>query len=290
MLGFAEARAMQWALTPALSHRERECWSGTIGAVVDAPDLRVAYGPDPNQFADLRLPPGPGPHPVLVVVHGGYYRARYDLEYLGSFCADLTGRGWATWNVEYRRLGQPGGGWPGTFLDVAAAADHLPVLAADHPLDLTRVAALGHSAGGHLALWLAARPRVAPASPLHAASPLPIGTAVSLAGVVDLRRAAELRLSNAVVQDLLGGTPADVPNRYAAASPYDLLPLGPAVRQVLIHGTADTAVPHELSERYAARATALGDDAHLVYLPGVDHFAVVDPLSDVWPRVVAALG
>lgn len=252
-------------------------------------DLRVPYGPDPNDFGDLRLPPGPGPHPVLIAVHGGYYRARYGLGYMGHLCADLTARGWATWNVEYRRLGQPGGGWPGTFLDVAAAADHLRALAGQHPLDLARAAAIGHSAGGHLALWLAARHRVPSASPLHAAAPLPIATAVSLAGVVDLRRAAELRLSDAVVHDLLGGTPTNVPDRYAAVSPYDLLPLGPAVRQVLIHGTADTAVPHELSERHAARARALGDDAHLVTLPGVDHFAVVDPRSDAWETVVHSL-
>jgi acetyl esterase/lipase len=254
-------------------------------------DLRVPYGPDPNQFVDLRLPARPGPHPVVVAIHGGYWRARYDLAYLGHLCADLTARGFATVNVEYRRLGQPGGGWPGTFIDVAAALDHLRTLAADHRLDLTRVTALGHSAGGHLALWLAARHRLPADSPLHVpgATPLPVSMAVSLAGVVDLRRASELRLSDAVVHDLLGGTPASIPDRYAAASPHDLLPLGPAVHQVLVHGTADGPVPHEISARYAARAAALGDDVRLVSLPGVDHFAVVDPRSVVWPRVVDAL-
>src|SRR5579872_5792979 len=127
-------------------------------------DARLRYGPDPLHFGDLRLPGGTGPHPVVVMVHGGFWRARFNLEYAGHLCAALAALGIATWNVEYRRLGDTGGGWPGTLLDVAAAADHLRTLAAPYHLDLSRVVAMGHSAGGHLALWLAARRRRWPRS------------------------------------------------------------------------------------------------------------------------------
>src|SRR5215468_7306163 len=117
-------------------------------------DLRVAYGKGDFQFADLRLPPGKGPHPVVIVIHGGFWRAAYDLVYAGHMSAALTRRGVATWNIEYRRVGHPGGGFPGTLDDVAAAVDHLAQIAPSHSLDLSRVIAIGHSAGGHLALWL----------------------------------------------------------------------------------------------------------------------------------------
>lgn len=250
-------------------------------------DQRVAYGPDPYQFGDLRLPPGAGPHPAALVVHGGYWRARYHLAYCGHVCAALARQGVATWNIEYRRLGNLGGGWPGTFQDVARAADHLRALASAHALDLDRVVVLGHSAGGQLAFWLAARHRIPAGSPLHTDDPLPLHAAVSLAGVVDLRWAWELRLSSNVTEELLDGTPASVPERYAAASPAALLPLG--VRQVLVHGTRDDSVPYEISEGYVAAATAAGDDATLLTQPGAGHFECVDPRTKEWRAVEAAL-
>jgi acetyl esterase/lipase len=251
-------------------------------------DARLAYGPEPQQFGELRLPAGAGPHPVLVVIHGGFWRARYSLEHIGHLCAALTAAGLATWNVEYRRVGDAGGGWPGTFHDVAAAAEYVRELAPTYGLDLGRVVALGHSAGGHLALWLAGRHRIPPGDPLAAAAPLPLRAAVSLGGVVDLRWASERRLGNGAVEDLLGGPPDQVPERYAAASPAALLPLG--VRQVLIHGTADTNVPFALSEGYVAGAVARGDDARLVPLSGAGHFEVIDPRSREWPVVAEAVG
>lgn len=244
---------------------------------------RIRYGDDPNQFADLWLPAGAGPHPTVVVVHGGYWRARYDLTYFGHCCADLASHGIAAWNIEYRRVGNPGGAWPGTFQDVGRAADHLRAIAPTFNLDLGRVATLGHSAGGHLALWLAARHRIPATSPLASATPLPIHTAVSLAGVSDLRMSWELGSSNWAAGELLGATPAEHPERYDQGSPYELLPLG--VRQYLVHGRADPDVPFAMSERYLARCQASGDAAELVDLGDSGHFELVDPRTAQWARV-----
>lgn len=251
-----------------------------------APDAgpRIAYGPGQHQFGALRLPSGGGPHPIVLALHGGYYRARYGLDYMGHVCAALTAAGAATWNVEYRRLGNPGGGWPGTLLDVAQAADFLRLLAPQHQLDLSRVVAIGHSAGGQLALWLAGRHRIPPDSPAALANPLPLRGVVSLAGVLDLRRGFDLRLSDDVIRQLLGGSPAEHPDRYAAASPIELLPLG--VPQAIISGDADAHVPYELSRRYADAARAAGDPVELLTLPGAGHFEVVDPRSREWPAVM----
>jgi acetyl esterase/lipase len=250
-------------------------------------DVRVPYGPDPLHFGDLRLPPGAGPHPVVVVIHGGFWRARFSLEHIGHACAALTSTGLATWNIEYRRIGNPGGAWPGTFLDVAAGVDHLREIAPRHNLDLSRVVVIGHSAGGHLALWLAGRSRIPAGGPLYIPSPLPVKAAISLAGVADLRRGWEMALSNGVVQDLIGGTPEEMPERYATASPIELLPLG--VRQVLIRGTEDENVPFEISRAYHQSALSKGDDCELITLQGAGHFEVIDPRSQEWQQVARAV-
>jgi acetyl esterase/lipase len=247
---------------------------------------RVAYGSDAFQYGDLRLPDTGGPWPILVLVHGGYYRARYGLDYMGHAAAALTARGVATWNIEYRRLGNPGGGWPATLLDVGDAVDCLRELAPRFGLDPTRVFVLGHSAGGQLALWVAGRHRISRNSPLHVANPLATVGAISLAGVCDLREAWRLRLSDGVVGQLMGGTPDEYPERYAAASPVELLPLG--TPQVLVHGTADTDVPYALSRDHAATAHAAGDLVELIALNGVGHFEPVDPTTEAWCSVVDA--
>jgi acetyl esterase/lipase len=228
-------------------------------------DHRVSYGADPFQFCDLRIPHTEGPHPVAVMIHGGFWRSLYGLKYFGHICAALTSAGVATWNIEYRRLGNPGGGWPGTFDDVANAADHVRAVADDFNLDPTRIIAIGHSAGGHLALWLATRKKR-------------LRGVISLAGVVDLRRAWELRLSNTVVADLLGGGPNEVPDRYRFASPIEHLPLG--IPQKLFHGTSDTSVPYEISERYVHTAQLRGDDVELITLENAGHFELVDPRTN----------
>jgi acetyl esterase/lipase len=245
---------------------------------------RHHYGRARSQFGELFLPDGAGPHPVAVVLHGGFWRAQYGRRQTRPICADLAARGWAAWNVEYRRLGRlSGGGYPRTLDDVAAAVDHLADLPAHtaKPKEgqslfrFERVVAIGHSAGGHLATWLATRedPRVR------------VSAVVSQAGVVDLRMASELRLSRGVVHRLLGGTPGEVPERYGAASPADRLPLG--VPALLVHGGRDEIVPPVMSERFAGAARAAGDDVELVIEPAEDHFGHLDPENALWRAVTA---
>ena len=229
------------------------------------PGQRIAYGSDPNQFGELRLPKGKAPHPVVIFIHGGYWRAAYDLTHAGHLSAALASTGYAVWSLEYRRVGQPGGGYPGTLEDIRAAALHISTLAG---LDLTRVVAAGHSAGGHLALWLAAQKLI------------PLKGVAALAAVSDLRRGYDLNLGSGAVADFLGCGPAQCSDRYAAASPVEMLPIG--VPQVLLHGTADDIVPFDLSQRFAKASR----NARLVALPGAGHFELIDPRSKEWPVVL----
>ncbi len=207
-------------------------------------DARLSYGADRLQFGDLRVPEGPGPHPVLVVLHGGCWTTIATLQYLDEFAEALTKRGWATWNIEYRVVGQAGGGWPGTFLDVGEGIDYLRQIASSRRLDLDRVVLVGHSSGGHLALWAAGRPRIPPTSEIHANDPLPVKGAISLGGLGDLQAFSDdgnRACSPGIISDLLGGAPSLLAARYRAASPRELLPLG--VPQLLLTGAADGSVP-----------------------------------------------
>jgi acetyl esterase/lipase len=256
-----------------------------------APDQRIAYGEDSSQYGELRVPTGRGPHPVVVLIHGGCFKAAYATTHaLGPMGDALKADGIATWNVEYRRLGQPGGGWPGTYLDVGHAIDHLRAIAERHRLDLGRVVLLGHSAGGHLAMWAAARARVPTSSRLYVADPLPVHGVVDLAGSLDLTAnipGYEHLCGDTVITALLGGRPDAVPERYAQVSPIKLLPFG--LPQVLVIGEHEDFVPRPLAEAYAQAATRAGDPVRLVIIPGVGHFEIASPRAAAWPLVEAAI-
>jgi acetyl esterase/lipase len=250
-------------------------------------DWRIAYGDHPLQFGDLRLPTGAGPHPLAIFVHGGYWRARYDLAYFGHCCTDLARRGIATWNIEYRRLGDVGGGWPGTFVDVGHAIDYVRTLAKQHSIDINNAVLVGHSAGGHLALWAAGRQRLPIGSEIGCADPLAVRAVVALAPVADLRMAWDLRLSDGVTSEFIGGPPEQYPARYAQASPAELVPLG--VRQIIVHGMNDTPVPFAVGRSYAELARAAGDTVDLLALPATGHFEIVDPATPQWQQIAEAI-
>jgi acetyl esterase/lipase len=255
-----------------------------------AADETLAYGPEPQQKAELRLPKGAGPHPVVVLVHGGCWEAPWGFDHVRSLAAALTAEGWATWSLEYRRLGDPGGGWPGTLEDVARGADHLKAIATARRLDLGRVVAVGHSAGGHLALWLVARGRPAGVPLFRADDPLRLRGVVSLAGITDLEKGAAAGVCGDAIPRLLGGAPAAQPERVGAASPVRLLPLG--VPQRLVCGGVDRIVPLEQARGYETAAREKGDDVTVTVVEDAGHFELVNPASTAWPAVrdaVAAL-
>jgi acetyl esterase/lipase len=244
-------------------------------------DHRISYGPNEFQFGELRLPKGAGPHPVAIVIHGGCWMSEYGLSYMGHLSDALAEAGVATWSIEYRRVGNRGGGWPGTFEDVSRAADHLRKIAKNYQLDLNRVIAVGHSAGGHLALWLAARKILPKDSHLYSADPLPLRGVVSLAGITDLRRAGTACDAN--VPQLMGGSAKDKTAIFDQASPIELLPLG--VPSAIVQGDSDTIIPLEMAKEYADAAKKKGDDAKLVVIEKAGHFEIVDPQSFAWEAV-----
>jgi acetyl esterase/lipase len=233
--------------------------------------VRIAYGADPSQFGELHRPDRPRYAGTVVILHGGYWRARYGLDLGRPVAADLAAHGFTCWNIEYRRVGN-GGGWPATLDDVAAAIDHLAELA----VDSAAVVTIGHSAGGQLAAWAAGRraPRV------------PVTATVTQAGVLDLGSAAVARLSDGAAIDFLGGTPEQVPDRYAAADPMAAVPLPTPV--LCLHARADDAVPITQSEAYVAAARRAGAAAVLHEVPG-DHFTLIDPRHETWVLVRSSL-
>ncbi len=232
-------------------------------------DARLSYGDEPLQFGDLRLPDSAGPHPLVVVVHGGYWQAIYNLTHAGHLCADLRDHGIATWNIEYRRIGDPGGGYPGTLGDVSAAFDHVRDLARSYPLDLDRIAVFGHSAGGQLALLAAAQGR------------LPVRAVVSAAGVVDLHATDRRGDDQGLIARFLGGARDRVPERWQQASPMQQLPLG--FRQILAVGTADVHLGP--NETYAEAAREAGDEVEFMAFENAGHFELVDPVTAEWSRL-----
>ncbi|MGV7207905.1 alpha/beta hydrolase [Oxalobacteraceae bacterium A2-2] len=260
-----------------------------------APDHHVAYGAAPSQYAELFLPSGPGPFPLAAIIHGGCWTVQFGgIVQMRAMAADLVRHGVAVWNVEYRRYDEPGGGYPGMYQDVGAALDRLRTLAPQHRLDLGRVVLVGHSAGGHLAQWGAARARLPAASPLYAADPLPVRAVVSLGGLADLRNEEALIQSSCDrSRAQLAGLPSAArPDVYSDTSPAELLPTG--VPLVLVHGELDTISPPRVGEDYARRARAAGDEAEMIVLPGGSHYDEVSAASPTWritgARIRKALG
>lgn len=235
------------------------------------PDLRLIYGSDPNQFMDLRVPASEHkPSPLVINIHGGFWRAKYNLDHAGHLCAALTAKGLATANLEYRRVGNEGGAWPGTFSDIRSAYQYLIQNAEKYAFDTRKVAVMGHSAGGHLALCLSA----------HESQ---VRAVISLAGVVDLKRTYELHLSHDAVVEFLRGTPAEVPEHYREADPMQLSIA--KASEWLIHGASDDTVPPAFSRDYVAQKQSAGEDVHLVEIAGADHFDLIDPRSNAWKQV-----
>jgi acetyl esterase/lipase len=263
-------------------------WPDLLERPRPAPTTTIDYGDDPLQVVDLWLPEGAGPHPVVLMVHGGCWQTEIaDRTIMNWIADDLRRRGIAVWNIDYRGVDRPGGGYPGTFLDASAAADALRVHAARHRLDPSRLAAIGHSAGGHLALWLAARPRLPQGSALRASDPLPIPTVISLGGLPDLEAAARPPGSGCgteVIARIAGAASAGRPDPYTDTSVPRLAPLG--IEQVLINGRQDRIIPTAYAEGYAAPMRAAGDTVRVRMIDRTGHVELIAPETAAWAAAV----
>ncbi|OON63502.1 alpha/beta hydrolase [Massilia sp. KIM] len=255
-----------------------------------APSAKIAYGAALSQYAELFLPQGTGPFPVAVLVHGGCWTSKFGgIGQLRNMAGALAARGIAVWNVEYRRVDEEGGGYPGMYLDMHAALDALRAQAGRHPLDLARIVAVGHSAGGQLVQWIAGRARIPATSPLHHPQPLPVRAIVSLGGLADLRGEAAL-IQKSCGRDtvqLAGSPSAARPDVFADTNAAELLPNGS--RTWLVTGELDTISPPRVAHDYASKARAAGDVAEVVILPGASHYDEVAATSFAWPRVLQVI-
>jgi 3-dehydroquinate dehydratase type II len=240
----------------------------------------INYGLTTDRVGDLLVPDGSSPHPVAVLIHGGFWRDRWTRDIMQGLAIDLRERGWASWNIEYRRVGT-GGGWPGTADDVVAGIGHIGEIAAAHNLDTARLVVIGHSAGGHLALWSATR--------LGAEREIGLipSLVVGLAPVSDLEAGYEAGIGSDAIANFLGQSPAESRNRYDAASPANLLPLG--VNQLIVHGTEDDEVPVAMSRAYVAAARSAGDEVTYLEFVDVDHMSLIDPTTASWRATAAEL-
>ena len=272
----ANAQAATTAAAPGLM-----AWSDLLARRRPQPTTTVAYGRDALQVADLWLPRGSGPHPTVLMVHGGcWYASIADRTIMNWIAADLRRRGIAVWNIDFRGVDRPGGGYPGTYVDAAAAADALRSVAAQYNLDLSRLTAVGHSSGGHIALWLAGRSRLPQSSALRTGNPLPIRTVVSLGGLPDLEQAARSPGSGCgieVIGRISGG-------RYAETSVPRLAPLG--ISQVLVNGLQDETIPYSYARRYAAKMRDRGDTVVVRMVDRTGHVELIAPDSRAWRTAV----
>ena len=255
-----------------------------------APTEKIVYGSAPSQFAELFRPAGKGPFPIVVLVHGGCWSVKYGgIVQIRNVAGALAARGIAVWNVEYRRVDEEGGGYPGTYLDINAALDTLAAVAPHYGLDTGRIVAMGHSAGGQLVQWIAGRSKIAPSSPLYRAKLLPIRNIISLGGLADLRHEQDL-IKNSCgrsIEQLAGRPSATRPDVFADTNAAELMPNGS--RTVLITGALDTVSPPRAAYAFAARAQAAGDEAQVVILPNASHYDEVAASSPAWKLIVPAI-
>ena len=272
---------------------QTDCKKGTIMSDYGLPILEQSpageahyYGDDSLQYGELHLPEGKGPHPVVVMVHGGCWLAAFDMNHMRALANAMKDVGYAVWNIEYRRVGHPGGGWPGTFLDVAAASDHLKTLAKKYPLDMDQVVAVGHSAGGHLALWLAIRHKLTRQSEIYTTDPLPLKGVLALEPGTTLKSIHHNRLCGHVIDGLMGGSPTQFPNRYRDAAPMEQIPLG-LPHTILVGWLSGFGLP---GSTYFYTAQEAGDkQVKYVEAPESGHFEMINPDTSTWPIVLNAL-
>jgi len=253
-------------------------------------DHRILYGNNSLWYGDLRVPRGKRPRdgwPVVVFVHGGGWSSSWSNGYSARLVEAIHDLGVATWDLEFRRMGNTGGGWPGTFLDVALGTDYLRTLATRFPLDLNRVVVAGHSSGGHLVAWLAGRHRLPADSPLYRPDALRPAGVLSLAGIPDLDGALVQGNRTDVLQLLGVATRAEAMSRYDDASPIETLPHG--VPEIHIVGTRDNPWRIAITRDYVSLAKSMGEQAEIVLLDGANHFDVVDPCGPAWPPIARAV-
>jgi len=279
-------------ITPALAQAAPISFSDLLTRPREKADHRISYGPDALQFGELWLPATKGPHPVVILIHGGCWRADLPgLELMDYMAADLKASGLAVWNLEYRRIGHEGGGYPGTFQDVAAGIDHLARLAGPYDLDLTRTVVSGHSAGGHLAVWALSRPRLPQTSILAGKEAVSPRAAIALAGIIDLEAyhadGPDACGGPGTIDSLVGAAAAAGRDVYADTSPPRVLPLGRA--QVIISGKLDPIVPSRFGAAYGAKAQTAGDAVEILDLSDAGHFELIDPTSTAWPTIREAI-
>ena len=273
---------------PATATSQQLITAGSVGEFDwPSPDAQISYGDDQFQFGYLRLPEGSGPHPVIVFMHGGCWLSVFDIRYTGLAEQAFADAGYAVWSLEYRRVGNPGGGWPGTFLDVATGADHLTELAREYPLDLDRVIAVGHSAGGQLALWLAARGRIPTSSELYTAGPLPIHGVLALAPAPNLETLHSSGSCGPGVDGLMGGSPNVRPERYQVGSPMQLMPVD--VPQRVVVGALDAQFGPSGRAYFQAAQRAGSSPVTLREAPESGHFEMVVPYTSTWPITLQEL-
>lgn len=264
-------------------------WQDVLQIETSEPDYQIYYGPDSLQHADLWLPEGEGPHPVVIMVHGGCWLSNLPgTELMNPAAEALKNAGFAVWNIEYRRLGHDGGGYPGTFSDVAEGADHLRNISNHFRLDLNRVVATGHSAGGHLATWLGARPNIPDESPLYNQNPIKIQGLVALAPINDLNYYARIGLNicgENTISRLVDASRRE--NPYSDTSPISLLPLG--IPQAIVMGAFDGPVPPFVNLSYIRSAKEAGDQIEIILHPDAAHFEMIVPGTSQWEDVLKAI-